>query len=56
LHASEPTPRHPIWWNLVANRPQLRDGMLTLSDRPGLGWELDEDYLDAHRVPIEPAS
>jgi L-alanine-DL-glutamate epimerase-like enolase superfamily enzyme len=42
--------RDPIWWNLVANRPQLVDGFLTLPDQPGLGWELDEDYIDAHRV------
>ncbi len=37
--------RDPIWWNLIANRPQLADGKLTLSDAPGLGWELDEDYI-----------
>ncbi|HEY6759158.1 MAG TPA: mandelate racemase/muconate lactonizing enzyme family protein [Baekduia sp.] len=42
--------RDPIWWNLIANRPPLRDGALELSERPGLGWELDEDYVDAHRV------
>ena len=42
--------RDPIWWNLVANRPSLVDGSITLSERPGLGWELDEDYIAAHRV------
>lgn len=42
--------RDPIWWNLVANRPALRDGCLTLSDAPGLGWELDEEYIAAHLV------
>jgi L-alanine-DL-glutamate epimerase-like enolase superfamily enzyme len=42
--------RDPIWWNLVANRPPLIDGRITLSDRPGLGWILDEDYIDRHRV------
>jgi L-alanine-DL-glutamate epimerase-like enolase superfamily enzyme len=42
--------RDPIWWNLVANRPDLVDGQLHLSERPGLGWELDGDYIDAHRV------
>ena len=45
--------RDPIWWNLVANRPQLVDGTITLSDRPGLGWELDEDYIQRHRVPLD---
>jgi L-alanine-DL-glutamate epimerase-like enolase superfamily enzyme len=42
--------RDPIWWNLIANRPALRDGHLELSDRPGLGWDLDEEFLEAHRV------
>ncbi len=43
--------RDPVWWNLVANRPALRDGQLELSDAPGLGWELDEDYIERHRLP-----
>ena len=42
--------RDPIWWELIANRPALHDGMLELSYAPGLGWELDADYIDHHRV------
>jgi D-galactarolactone cycloisomerase len=42
--------RDPFWWNLIANRPSLKDGMLHLSDRPGLGWELDLDYIDRYRI------
>jgi L-alanine-DL-glutamate epimerase-like enolase superfamily enzyme len=42
--------RDPIWWNLVANRPPLTGGQIELSDAPGLGWELDPDYIEAHRV------
>lgn len=42
--------RDPIWHNLVANRPELRDGYVQLDDRPGLGWELDTDYLERYRV------
>jgi L-alanine-DL-glutamate epimerase-like enolase superfamily enzyme len=42
--------RDPIWWGLVANRPPLNDGELELSDAPGLGWELDEDFVSAHRI------
>lgn len=42
--------RDPIWWNLVTNRPELIDGTMRLADRPGFGWELDGDFLDAHRV------
>ena len=34
-------------WNLVANRPRLDDGKLRLPDAPGLGWELDRDYMEA---------
>jgi D-galactarolactone cycloisomerase len=44
--------RDPIWWNLVANRPPLVDGCITLTERPGLGWELDEDYIARHRVSL----
>lgn len=42
--------RDPIWHNLIVNRPEVIDGYLTLSDRPGLGWELDEDYIARYRV------
>ena len=42
--------RDPIWWNLVANRPALVDGMVELPDAPGLGWELDLEYLEAHAL------
>lgn len=42
--------RDPIWWNLVANRPALVDGLLVLPDRPGLGWELDQDYIDRYTI------
>lgn len=44
--------RDPIWWNLIANRPELVDGQLTLSDAPGLGWELDDDYIEHYRVEL----
>ena len=42
--------RDPIFWNLIVNRPELVDGHFPLPDRPGLGWELDEDYIEAHRA------
>jgi L-alanine-DL-glutamate epimerase-like enolase superfamily enzyme len=42
--------RDPIWWGLVANRPPLEDGQLRLSDRPGLGWELDQEFIERHSV------
>ncbi|MEW2516681.1 mandelate racemase/muconate lactonizing enzyme family protein [Actinacidiphila alni] len=42
--------RDPFWWNLVTNRGDLVDGEIVLTDRPGLGWELDWDYIDKHRI------
>lgn len=42
--------RDPFWWNLVANRPALAGGVVQLSDRPGLGWELDREYIRFHRA------
>ena len=42
--------RDPVWWNLVANRPPLVDGTIELSGAPGLGWELDAEYIEHHRV------
>jgi L-alanine-DL-glutamate epimerase-like enolase superfamily enzyme len=45
--------RDPIWWNLVANRPQIVDGHIALPGGPGFGWELDRDYIEAHRVAVD---
>lgn len=42
--------RDPFWWNLIANRPPLKDGWLELSNTPGLGWELDWDYVNRYRL------
>jgi L-alanine-DL-glutamate epimerase-like enolase superfamily enzyme len=44
--------RDPIWWNLVSNRPELIDGEMALPTRPGFGWELDEEFIAAHRVEL----
>lgn len=42
--------RDPFWWNLIANRPEVEQGALIVPDAPGLGWELDEAYIEAHRA------
>jgi D-galactarolactone cycloisomerase len=42
--------RDPFWWNLIANRPELAGGQMALPHDPGLGWQLDWDYIKAHRV------
>ena len=45
--------RDPIWHNLIADRPALQNGHITLTDRPGLGWDLDEDYIAKYRISFD---
>jgi hypothetical protein len=35
---------------MIANRPEITDGQLPLPTSPGLGWELDTDYINHHRL------
>lgn len=42
--------RDPVFWNMVVNRPAVIDGCITLPDAPGLGWQLDEDFIERFRV------
>lgn len=43
--------RDPLWWNLVANRPELdEDGTFALPTAPGFGWVLDEAYIERYRI------
>lgn len=42
--------RDPIWHNMIANAPALKDGRISLTERPGLGWELDRDYIEKYRI------
>jgi L-alanine-DL-glutamate epimerase-like enolase superfamily enzyme len=49
VEAFSPT-RDPIYWNLLANRPNLVDGCLPLPTAPGFGWELDEDFIAKYRT------
>jgi L-alanine-DL-glutamate epimerase-like enolase superfamily enzyme len=44
--------RDPIWWQLIANRPPLVDGTLALPTGPGLGWELDREFIEHYSVPL----
>jgi L-alanine-DL-glutamate epimerase-like enolase superfamily enzyme len=44
--------RDPIWWRLIANRPELVDGNLALPTAPGLGWELDREFIEHYRVAV----
>lgn len=43
--------RDPFFWNLIDNRPPIEGGECVLSERPGLGWDINWDYVDEHRVP-----
>jgi len=42
--------RDPIFWQILTNRPALVDGRLPLPTKPGLGWELDPDFISRYRV------
>jgi len=45
--------RDPIWHNLIANRPALSAGHIALPPGPGLGWELDQDYIEKYSVSFD---
>ncbi len=42
--------RDPLFWNLIANRPEIRNGMYPVPQGPGWGIELDTDYIQHYRA------
>ena len=42
--------RDPIFWQMLANRPVANDRAFHLPEKPGLGWDLDPDFIDKYRV------
>ena len=42
--------RDPIFWNLIANRSPIVAGMYEVPTGPGLGIELDEAFIERHRI------
>lgn len=42
--------RDPLFWNLLASRGECKGGMYSVPQGPGLGIELDEDYVKKYRV------
>lgn len=42
--------RDPIFWNLLANRPEASSTSFPVMDAPGFGWELDEAYINRYKV------
>ena len=43
--------RDPFWWNIIAQPPGARGRRARRCPTgPGLGWELDWDYIERHRA------
>ena len=42
--------RDPLFWELIANRPPLRDGIYAIPDGPGWGLELDQQTIARYRL------
>jgi D-arabinonate dehydratase len=42
--------RDPLFWNLIANRREFEHGQYLVPDGPGLGLELDAEYIERHRA------
>ena len=40
--------RDPLWPGLFSVQPEILAGEVLLSDRPGLGIELDWDFVERH--------
>ena len=44
--------RDPLFWNLIANRPSLRNGIYPVPSGPGWGIELERDYITRYRIDV----
>lgn len=42
--------RDPLWPQLVANRPPIKNGMIQVPQGPGFDLELDPDFIEKYRV------
>ncbi len=42
----------PIWYELVRDRPAVSDGTLKLPDDPGIGLEIDRDFVEEHTIEL----
>lgn len=43
----------PVWYDMVVNNPTVEDGRLHLPDGPGVGLELDQDFIETYDVEDE---
>jgi L-alanine-DL-glutamate epimerase-like enolase superfamily enzyme len=41
---------YEIWSKLYNPRLEINNGTIQMSDKPGLGLDLDWDFVNAHRV------
>ncbi len=42
----------PIWHEMVVERPPVSDGTLELPDEPGIGLEIDPDFVEEHAIEL----
>jgi L-alanine-DL-glutamate epimerase-like enolase superfamily enzyme len=42
--------RDPLFWGIQTEPWPIKDGIFTLSDRPGFGLQLDRDYIQKYKV------
>jgi len=42
--------REPLFWELIANRPALDNGMYRIPDGAGWGIELDQKVIEKYRL------
>ena len=44
--------RDPLWDELLVGRPQIRQGIASIPDRPGFGFEINPAALEKYSVPL----
>jgi L-alanine-DL-glutamate epimerase-like enolase superfamily enzyme len=42
--------RDPLFWSVIANRREFENGEYVVPDGPGLGLELDWEYIEKYRA------
>jgi L-alanine-DL-glutamate epimerase-like enolase superfamily enzyme len=47
----QPPTGYTLFWRIFTGEPEPENGFITLDDRPGLGWSLNEEFVAAHRAP-----
>jgi L-alanine-DL-glutamate epimerase-like enolase superfamily enzyme len=42
--------RDPLFWNLIGNRPPIKNGTYAIPPGPGFGLDLNNDFIARHRI------